>query len=450
MGGGDKTALDLGAGRSVLDHLVSGLDTSVPVVVVGPRRPLERSVRWAREPPPGGGPRRPGSRPGSRRLAPSTARRAEWVVVLAGDQPFAAAGRRPCCSADARTPEVDAVVGVDAAGRDQPLLGGLPRGRPWPGALPARRPRSPAARCARCSTGCRPPGRAARAAPPWTSTTRRAGAGAGAPSRPDVGADACEPAPRRPASTLTRWSPARPGRWPAPRPGRSRCSWVPRVAAATGTPSWAAASAPSGDRLPGQPHRRGGRATAPTPSSSPSPMYDGWCAEVAQVERGAEPDEEQRAEEALGEGEELLGQPARLTDRGDGQPEGEAGQHDRHVRGHGERGRARTGRPGWIRSSSANASASETRCSPRPDARCAPAGAGRRKVLRHRRIRPARRALPASACRGSMASGRATMQAASAIATCGSELQDRPARSGCSESTIGRTSAADDEAISTA
>jgi molybdopterin-guanine dinucleotide biosynthesis protein A len=127
MGGGDKTALDLGAGRSVLDHLVSGFEETVPVVVVGPSRTLERSVVWARESPPGGGPLA-GLSAGLDRLSPGgrtdgAARTgdATWVVLVAGDQPFAAEAVPVLLTA--RGPEVDAVIGVDPAGRDQPLLG---------------------------------------------------------------------------------------------------------------------------------------------------------------------------------------------------------------------------------------------------------------------------------------------------------------------------------------
>jgi molybdopterin-guanine dinucleotide biosynthesis protein A len=125
MGGGDKTALDLGAGQSVLGHLVGRLERTVPVVVVGPERALERTVRWTREEPPGSGPLaglaaglevdshelRGGSRgdPG-----------ADWVVVLAGDQPFAADGVAALLAARGAT--LDAVVAVDSDGRDQPLL----------------------------------------------------------------------------------------------------------------------------------------------------------------------------------------------------------------------------------------------------------------------------------------------------------------------------------------
>jgi molybdopterin-guanine dinucleotide biosynthesis protein A len=116
MGGGDKTALDLGAGRSVLSHLVGGLETAVPVVVVGPERPLERSVRWTREQPVGGGPLAAFAA-GVDALA---ADRPRWVVLLAGDQPFAADA---VAHLMARTGAgVDAVVGVDGGGRDQPLL----------------------------------------------------------------------------------------------------------------------------------------------------------------------------------------------------------------------------------------------------------------------------------------------------------------------------------------
>ncbi len=119
MGGGDKTALDLGAGQSVLDRLVSSLDTSVSVVVVGPRRPLERSVRWAREAPVGGGPLA-GLAAGVAALGLAPADGAAWVVVIAGDQPFAGEAVPPLLAA--RTADGDAVVAADEGGRAQPLL----------------------------------------------------------------------------------------------------------------------------------------------------------------------------------------------------------------------------------------------------------------------------------------------------------------------------------------
>jgi molybdopterin-guanine dinucleotide biosynthesis protein A len=118
MGGGDKTALDLRAGRSLLGHLVSGLERTVPVVVVGPKRALERPVQWTREDPPGGGPL------AGLAAGLAAASESEWVVVLAGDQPFAAAAvpelLRACGS---RADGADGAIGVDATGRDQPLLG---------------------------------------------------------------------------------------------------------------------------------------------------------------------------------------------------------------------------------------------------------------------------------------------------------------------------------------
>jgi molybdopterin-guanine dinucleotide biosynthesis protein A len=75
-------------------------------------------VQWARERPPGGGPVA-GLAAGlevARLGRPDLA----WVVVLAGDQPFAAEGLPALLAA--RVPGADAVVGVDQDGRDQPLL----------------------------------------------------------------------------------------------------------------------------------------------------------------------------------------------------------------------------------------------------------------------------------------------------------------------------------------
>jgi molybdenum cofactor guanylyltransferase len=120
MGGGDKTALDLGAGQSVLGHLVGGLERTVSVVVVGPERALERSVRWTHEDPPGAGPLAGLAAGLAAGFAALPEPESDWVVVLAGDQPFAARGVEPLLAG--RAPEVDAVVAVDAGGRDQPLL----------------------------------------------------------------------------------------------------------------------------------------------------------------------------------------------------------------------------------------------------------------------------------------------------------------------------------------
>ena len=103
------------------------------------------------------------------------------------------------------------------------------------------------------------------------------------------------------------------------------------AAAATGTPSWALASMAYGAGW------RSGTATrwasvAPTPRPSPSTTIEGWCTRSPQLQPGAEPDEEERPEEALGDREQLLGDAARLADRGDGQAGHEAGEHQRDVR----------------------------------------------------------------------------------------------------------------------
>ena len=52
----------------------------------------------------------------------------------------------------------------------------------------------------------------------------------------------------------------------------------------------------------------------------PQPDERRWLAEVAQLQGGAEPDEEERTEEALGQPEELPGQAAGLADRGNDEP----------------------------------------------------------------------------------------------------------------------------------
>lgn len=119
LGGGDKTALEVG-GTSILARLLSGLPT-VPTVVVGPTPtgPLPGGLAplWTREDPPGGGPAA-GLAAGVAALPPTV----EIVVVLAGDQPFAAGAVRGLLNALHRTPGVDAVLGTDAGGRAQPLL----------------------------------------------------------------------------------------------------------------------------------------------------------------------------------------------------------------------------------------------------------------------------------------------------------------------------------------
>ena len=53
--GSDKLAADLD-GRTLLDATLDAVPAGLPVVVVGPPRPVRRDVRFVREEPPGGGP----------------------------------------------------------------------------------------------------------------------------------------------------------------------------------------------------------------------------------------------------------------------------------------------------------------------------------------------------------------------------------------------------------
>jgi molybdopterin-guanine dinucleotide biosynthesis protein A len=134
-GGRDKLLADVG-GIAVLERLLHGLadpemsalPAGTPVVVVGPVRALQdcpASVRWCREDPPGGGP--------VAALAAGLAAlggvdAVDVVVVVAGDQPFAAAAVPGLLAAlggaDAQGAPgpVDVALAVDPDGRDQLLL----------------------------------------------------------------------------------------------------------------------------------------------------------------------------------------------------------------------------------------------------------------------------------------------------------------------------------------
>lgn len=113
--GRDKATLEV-AGRTLLARTLQGVPVNVPVVVAGPRAPLDRDrVTFVQEDPPGGGP-----------VAGLDAALAHvttpTVVVLATDLPFA--GHLP--ETLARTlreeePVVDAVLAADADGRPQQL-----------------------------------------------------------------------------------------------------------------------------------------------------------------------------------------------------------------------------------------------------------------------------------------------------------------------------------------
>jgi len=116
MGGGDKTAMDVG-GVSLRERVIASVSDAVSIVVVGPavERPVDAAaVRWVSEDPPDGGP-----------LAALAAAlkfvEAPVVVVLAGDLPFAAGLPPVLLAALADAPAVDAVVPRDSQGNDQPL-----------------------------------------------------------------------------------------------------------------------------------------------------------------------------------------------------------------------------------------------------------------------------------------------------------------------------------------
>lgn len=117
LGGVDKPGLRVGA-FTLLDRALFATGTANPIVVVGPERPTERTVRWCQEEPPGGGP--------VAALAAGLAglRDDIEVVVLAADLPEigpdTVTGLR---FALARNPDADGAVLVDADGHRQWLTG---------------------------------------------------------------------------------------------------------------------------------------------------------------------------------------------------------------------------------------------------------------------------------------------------------------------------------------
>jgi molybdopterin-guanine dinucleotide biosynthesis protein A len=126
LGGQDKTGLLVG-GQTLLDRVIAAVSDAVQVIVVGPVRPVQGSVRWVREEPPGGGPVA-GIAAG---LAEVTA---PVVAVLAGDLPFlspsAIAAMRAALTPAVAGTVTPAVAGtaagallVAAGDRDQLLAG---------------------------------------------------------------------------------------------------------------------------------------------------------------------------------------------------------------------------------------------------------------------------------------------------------------------------------------
>lgn len=116
--GSDKLVADL-AGRTLLERAVEGLPPEVPVIVVGPVRPLGREVEVVREEPAGGGPAA-ALVAGLRRALHHDP---DLVLAVPGDAP--AGGRAALVLAEAliatESATVTATVGVDSTGRDQVL-----------------------------------------------------------------------------------------------------------------------------------------------------------------------------------------------------------------------------------------------------------------------------------------------------------------------------------------
>lgn len=111
MGGADKAEIEI-HGERLLDRVVEAVRDAKRVIVVGPRRDLDRAVLWARETPPGGG-------PAAALAAGLVAVRADVVVVLAVDLPFVTSAVVHRLLDGAR--QGDGAIAVDARGVDQPL-----------------------------------------------------------------------------------------------------------------------------------------------------------------------------------------------------------------------------------------------------------------------------------------------------------------------------------------
>lgn len=107
LGGVDKAALSY-RDATLLDHVLSVVDDASEIVVVGPEKDVP-GIIWAREDPPGGGPLA-GLAAGLSHV------RAEWVAVLAVDQP----GLTKDTIARLRAPGRNAVLSDD---RTQWLIG---------------------------------------------------------------------------------------------------------------------------------------------------------------------------------------------------------------------------------------------------------------------------------------------------------------------------------------
>lgn len=114
LGGADKPGLRVG-GRALLDRVLAACADAGTTVVVADPRPTARSVRWAREDPPGAG-------PVAALDAGLRTTTAEAVVLLSADLPFLEAATVRRLLTGLRSSGAEGALLTDAAGRDQPLV----------------------------------------------------------------------------------------------------------------------------------------------------------------------------------------------------------------------------------------------------------------------------------------------------------------------------------------
>ena len=112
LGGADKAEVVV-AGQRLLDRVLAAAPGAGRRVVVGPVRPSVEQVTWCREHPPGGGPR-------AALAAALPLVDAPYAVVLAVDLALVDAAVVTALLTAAA--DRDGAIGIDPAGRDQPLL----------------------------------------------------------------------------------------------------------------------------------------------------------------------------------------------------------------------------------------------------------------------------------------------------------------------------------------
>jgi molybdenum cofactor guanylyltransferase len=104
-------------GRPLLDRVLTSLPEHATVIIVGSVRDVSRPVIFTAEDPPGGGPAAGLVAGVSRALVES----ADAIVVLPADAPLGGQAAGLLLSRLDDEPSAEAVVGVDAHGREQPL-----------------------------------------------------------------------------------------------------------------------------------------------------------------------------------------------------------------------------------------------------------------------------------------------------------------------------------------